>query len=1681
MGKYLGIRKKLAHMLSLSDAMFNSYSLERWNRQWRLRIFDWIRRWGASALRGRLEALSLRLGSSLAGKAKRTLRQYTKDRDALRTREREEGIQQVRYAKFTLVNDAITHIPFKEILSHPAVRDAFPTDRFYLDSVKISHPLAPNLGAILFNFTKESTCFDPFSPLTYSADPCPCARFTCTTQVKEHTCGLAHELSGLSTRTRDLLKLGAKAHPPHDLHDAREAIHNGVEHLISLFVSKKLHRNEFDEFASILSGKLLAAMACAPPSATSVDRKALTELRALKDVFVFLPIDKNGHDFGLVCKRLFRQHLSTTLTKNSAYVYLGSTFCYEDLYNRHRNFNDRFGWDTHRATPYLYPLLKLHKTPAKFRDISGVSKFQYIDESERPSGRPQASTTPAQKHLCTLLKAVKQEHIIHDKEATSANGLKRCWWIESTDDAALQIKQNHHRIAKRRVKSYDFTAMYTKLLQTAMTRRISSVIVGAFALFAARENVPLIEVRLIIPNKVDKPRAYFVPKDQHGQFKHCECQVFEILDVKDILTFCVENAYVNIGGHFFHQILGLPMGGNAAPDMADLYCYSVESEFIEKLIKLGLYDLAEQYTVVMRFIDDVFSPGVPPPPAWMYQMGYKATHKVPGDVDFMGLRARNEVRHRVTNDTVEITHRYIRLSMQDKRESFPYVPTKYATREQCASRHLGKGILTGRMVATARGCNNIPDLCLAVQKAIVQLRKRGHPRQALHNAVHKGAENLYKDYPHYQERILKSAKFALHCDTTSQDLKEKRSIWGNPLSTASEAVTEGFLRGDNSEVLYTEGLRKLIRLCSREAHSQDLGEEHSDLSLRPGIPDGFATYATSALLQLLLVSPWMKLPPPRTYYRRRPRLFRGHPTPSQLANTRSMLVKFRPTAVKYAEILKTADSDPHAYGVANFVDLLTGAYTVRVTAEMPWDPAWLLTTMFSDIAGDVYVDQAENTEYLSHFGFTVSNTHTCSLCGHSTEDTRHSPMLTIPPIEGSFNISPPPIKTNRTCPCTEAWTPLGRANPCLHDTCSKIVESAETLCFHVDRYDAEGSLNESDLPIPEDLTLGDRSYELLGAIVQTEGTTIHNATFSAIFTSCGRWQLACGKHTAPSTVDDPLLKKAYLVFYAYKECPVPESPLPHVPPDNDSSSSSSEDVWIRDAARQIVDKARNTISDTCEEACDRQYNDLNSHQHASSESCVGAEVEVEPTEERTSDNDLVIDEPHLSGETSMDDADTPMTLITRDDQDSTHHEFMDTTHVTPSGCDPISSPGKRRRKNNKGRCGVINPYAKRKRVHFSVMVPTATPDSDTIYIVRKKAFKSYGVKYRKPFQVVSFAPHVAVYDPMPEEQLQTEDCFPSLDVLLTCHCEPLAPQQRNRRYPKHPHPLLCYPYSRPPDTPDQHPRTPIPRPTLHPTGEGECPELLRDDVVFFLHPCTLFQLCPQEEQDTEHDWLGSDVILTNHDDPHLRGHAGTITDMITGQYVIQLPWNAAEQSNKSNNFIDYCFVKPHNLTWPTEPCPMHTPVDPDLQTPVTQRNYASPCASNDTHWSRKSLLFSSNVKSSRSGSLRDSMSPSILTRRLFPSPTPIRVSQRPSFGRPTARIAGRGRRMNPSLSALPPPRIPMILQTEQTELHRYTADEMKGQQTCPICHVSFKSDRGLIAHMAQRHADRWLTRKQQLI
>ena len=72
------------------------------------------------------------------------------------------------------------------------------------------------------------------------------------------------------------------------------------------------------------------------------------------------------------------------------------------------------------------------------------------------------------------------------------------------------------------------------------------------------------------------------------------------------IDFLIDNIYVRFGSSVYRQVIGILMGNNSAPLLAELFLHNFEYDFMVKTMKQDI-TTAIQFNNTFRYIDDLFS------------------------------------------------------------------------------------------------------------------------------------------------------------------------------------------------------------------------------------------------------------------------------------------------------------------------------------------------------------------------------------------------------------------------------------------------------------------------------------------------------------------------------------------------------------------------------------------------------------------------------------------------------------------------------------------------------------------------------------------------------------------------------------------------------------------------------------------------------------------------------------------------------------------------------------------------------------------------------------------------------------------------------------------------------------------------------------------------------------------
>ena len=222
--------------------------------------------------------------------------------------------------------------------------------------------------------------------------------------------------------------------------------------------------------------------------------------------------------------------------------------------------------------PTFYWLPKLHKRPYKSRFISNSSH---------------CSTTILSSHITSALTAVKDHVIKYSETAFSNSNVNYFWSIKNSSEIIEKLRLRNFRGS--RVFSFDFSTLYTSLPNDLIKAKVLSLVNWCFN----RES----KTHLCISVKAGR----------FSNKKYDSNKCWSCAELCEAFTFLMENIFVQFDIMVYQQIVGIPMGANCAPLIADLFLYCYERDFMSFLQKSKRFDLIDMFNDTSRCLDDIFT------------------------------------------------------------------------------------------------------------------------------------------------------------------------------------------------------------------------------------------------------------------------------------------------------------------------------------------------------------------------------------------------------------------------------------------------------------------------------------------------------------------------------------------------------------------------------------------------------------------------------------------------------------------------------------------------------------------------------------------------------------------------------------------------------------------------------------------------------------------------------------------------------------------------------------------------------------------------------------------------------------------------------------------------------------------------------------------------------------------
>ena len=139
------------------------------------------------------------------------------------------------------------------------------------------------------------------------------------------------------------------------------------------------------------------------------------------------------------------------------------------------------------------------------------------------------------------------------------------WPIKNSDEVLSKLKDIGNQATSS--STYNFSTLYITLSHNLIKEKLLDLIERTFY---KKEG----KLYLACNDK----NAFFTSADHYRGYHLWSCQ-----SVCDALSFLLDNIYIRFGTKLYRQIVGITMGKNCAPLVADLFSFCYERDFMKDL------------------------------------------------------------------------------------------------------------------------------------------------------------------------------------------------------------------------------------------------------------------------------------------------------------------------------------------------------------------------------------------------------------------------------------------------------------------------------------------------------------------------------------------------------------------------------------------------------------------------------------------------------------------------------------------------------------------------------------------------------------------------------------------------------------------------------------------------------------------------------------------------------------------------------------------------------------------------------------------------------------------------------------------------------------------------------------------------------------------------------------------
>ena len=630
------------------------------------------------------------------------------------------------------VNKGVEMVNLSRILNNQAIKKTLPfrklSDR-NRNTPLVSYTYTPTIRNKILNYKMVLEEFDlnQHPPESHPL-PCDCS----TSSFIDHHYG--HVITGdlniiNNERLRKLLSKGSNYREYQNINWGKvlKSIKSALQNFIANIASKT-HMAEtcFSEYTTAVCEEVKTQIELLKQRYPSIsktnfvpvlkDPGAVRELKELQQKYVFTPVDKASKNIALICRSFY---LSTIV--NEVYSTNDQNNVYKECPNNesmyvtiHHNYMKSismpFDAKKFNSLPRIYMIPKFHKKPVKFRFIVASNN---------------CSSKPLSNAISKALQKVRTDRQYACEKSEKFDGVNKYWIIDSSKPILDCLERLNEKHLLKSITTYDFTNLYTSLPHDDIIRNMSTLITDVFNKRTNKGKGNKLSVYTSKKENTIWSKANWVHKPRSSTF------YFTMESLINSIRMQLDSTYFVFGQCVFQQHVGIPMGTDDGPEIANLTLHQQEFEYMKATQTKDVYK-SRQLNKTYRFIDDITNFNA-------YDMISKVMNDIYGNVIKLNKENEGMTSAHVLDLTINIdpNTNTANTSLFDKRRDFNFTISNFPDVTGNVSNSMAYGIIPSQLLRYYKACSTSQDFLNNVTILTTKLQQQSYNRDKIIDKVRK--------------------------------------------------------------------------------------------------------------------------------------------------------------------------------------------------------------------------------------------------------------------------------------------------------------------------------------------------------------------------------------------------------------------------------------------------------------------------------------------------------------------------------------------------------------------------------------------------------------------------------------------------------------------------------------------------------------------------------------------------------------------------------------------------------------------------------------------------------------------------------------------------------------------------------------------------------------------------------